>query len=531
MRLKREFDSLENASTRLAEAQKRQGEIDTLIEQATNDLIRFAEAELTVADPDAYARDLKLAQSMFLAQVDDPLLRAWEYTMASQIEQDGSDSNNKKLEDVQTEQLRDFLQRQLDAQPVNGRQPRVPETFVGSLVGAYREVLRERIAFAYDASTSTAEAADGRSSAGAWVMHVKDPGSESGAGRPILGKQDFKSVTGDLVREAGNRISARYRGRIDAEKISEQLAVDFYESDAWVEAVTSDLKGWRHEARPQLPWRIDAGGATTELLASALGVPRARLNEGTVFKDLAADTANTGEQLLDTVTANLAALHGALTPEQIAEPDRLMFPVNNKSHAFIFQPGHPDLQPLLKGTLKAEELKTALRQRATDRLKAPLDDRTIQRTLEAVRNGFPIGEGKGKISFETFERAIRQAAAGAVPMTPERFIQTFKDVMTRSGFPGEVADSGAKLLIMPGLFASAIAPAPGSHLAVADLNWESGSDPDLMAIAYNPFRSCFESGVIRENAQVWTTDHSFAREGLYFIASHSMIQRPPAGIA
>jgi hypothetical protein len=531
LKLEREFEALESAPRRLADAQKRLGEIDTLIEQASNDLVRFAEAEMSVADPDAYARDLKLAQSMFLAQVDDPLLRAWEYTMASQVEQDESISDNKKLEDIQTEQLRDFLQRQLDAQPLNGRPARVPESFVGSFVAAYREVLRERVRFAYDASTPTALAADGNSSAGAWVMYIKDPGSENGASRPILGKQDFKSVTGDLIREAGNRISARYRGRIDAEKVSEQLASGFYDSDGWVEAVTSGLGGLGDEARTQLPWRIDAGGAPSALLASALGVPHARLSEGTVFKDLESGNANTGEQLLDTVIANLAALRGALTPEQLADMDTLMFPVANKNHSFIFQPGHPDLQPLLKGSLNTEDFKIGLKQRATERLNAPLDEPTIQRTLEAVRPHFPIGVGKGKLSFETFERSIRQAAAGAAPMTPERFIKTYREAVMRSGLSAEVADVSSKLWIEPGVFASAIASAPGSHAGVADLNWKSGSDPDLMAIAYNPFRSRFESGTVRKDAQIWTTDSSWAEEGLYFIASHSMIQRPPAGIA
>jgi hypothetical protein len=112
---------------------------------------------------------------------------------------------------------------------------------------------------------------------------------------------------------------------------------------------------------------------------------------------------------------------------------------------------------------------------------------------------------------------------------PQRLVDTCVAYVKRSGFSDVTTYQLADAYIEPAMFASAIAPATGSQAAVADLNWKSGSDPALLAIAWNPFRSRFENGVLYRGSGLWEPDPSFTENGLTFFVNPSIVLKPPAG--
>jgi hypothetical protein len=68
----------------------------------------------------------------------------------------------------------------------------LPDSFKDALVVAHRQVFKEKLRFVYDASTPTALALHGQSSAGIWRLHIQDDVANTGMGRAVVSKQDFK---------------------------------------------------------------------------------------------------------------------------------------------------------------------------------------------------------------------------------------------------------------------------------------------------------------------------------------------------
>jgi hypothetical protein len=62
----------------------------------------------------------------------------------------------------------------------------------------------------------------------------------------------------------------------------------------------------------------------------------------------------------DAALEHAEALRAVLAPARLADSGVLRFPVRNATHRFVFQPGNPDLRPLLDGSMDAQAFKTAI---------------------------------------------------------------------------------------------------------------------------------------------------------------------------
>lgn len=525
--LSRQIEAIDAAPQRLVQVKAREAQIDAQILEAEETLVRLAEAESTIDDREAYLQDLQQARALFLAQVDDPLLRAWEYTMASQIEVTQSGSRTRSMIDSQSAHLGAMIKREVAGMTGGPRGRGLPDSLARDLLDAWKTLATERFRFVYDASTRTALAADGSSTAGSWRLHVKEDGAASGPGQPIAGKQDFKELSADLLRAAADRIANRYRGRVDLPALTDKLALQMLQSDALVESVTQDLAQSKDkDDEVRRPWLIKTGGYSEPILAAAWGVPPDQLGKS-AFAGLSAGPGNTAENLLDTVIDNIAVLRRGLSAEQIADPDRLLLHVTNQGHAFVLQPGHPDLRTLLQDPADPAAFKSELKQRAVDRLAAPLDRKELNRALSGMLVAFLDGQGQISDSGLAFAKTIGAADKPGAPLTADRVLEMLGDHLRAQGVAAPEVEAQTRQ-VQTALFQTVIAPR--SHAALADLNWNSGSDPSRLAVAYNPFTSRFESGVVQVNAQRWRTDDSLPTKGLQFSAEAGLLLRTPTGI-
>jgi hypothetical protein len=151
----------------------------------------------------------------------------------------------------------------------------------------------------------------------------------------------------------------------------------------------------------------------------------------------------------------------------------------------------------------------------------------MKRVLSGLRAALVDGQGQLSDRGRGFRNTVEADHRSGASMTAERVVEMLGDQLRAQGMAEPEIDARIQQF-QTALFKAVIAPR--SHAALADLNWNSGSDPSRLAVAYNPFTLRFDSGVVQVNAQRWRTDDSLPTEGLQFSADAGLLLRTPKGI-
>jgi hypothetical protein len=575
--LVRQVKDIDGAAVRLDRAQERLAQIDDLIRQAESDLARFADVQMELDDVEAYEADLSLARSRFLARIDDPLLRAWEYTLASGSERMEAGHFSKKLLDSQSDAMRAAIKQQLAQPNAPGVSRRVPDGFSDSLLAEFQRLFKERVSYRYDAATPTTLASDGHSSAGAWQLYSSAGPGQQGSERPIIGKQAYKELAADLLREAADSIAKQYRGKVDARAFAAGLAQEIYTSDRFVDRTREDLQERLGKDQPANPWLLPEGGVMFDSLAWAWGLD-GRPSAPDTFKPFKAAESNTAEQLFEATLDNAIAAKALFKEEDLKDLHRLALPATHAGHGFRFLPGHPDLRAILDGSSDAAALKADLKTRSEAALAVDVPSTTLDAIFQSTEERRGGSQGPAQKALASVRQHLTDQAAAGQPVRPADIAELFRNSIDREARSAHAAviEAQVRLEIEAGpeleakKLEASIPPAevaawkdieiktrteealqvqlslyrqtwvepledrlfqelvaPKARTVVADLNWGSGTDPQLMAFSYDPFKKEFASGIYRAGASGWTSDPSFAQKGFEISAGPELVRTPP----
>ncbi|MBQ0941795.1 hypothetical protein KAK07_00465 [Ideonella sp. 4Y16] len=144
-------------------------------------LVKQQKAARQLGDEDAKKLD-NAARTAFQGQQDNRLLRAWEYTVASLVEDDSrSQSRTQTLRATASSDLTSQLLTSANATLTSGGSGGAnAQQVFNALRGEMSRLVGTRLKAVYDASTKTAPAPDGSSSRGVWALLDSETGTKLG---------------------------------------------------------------------------------------------------------------------------------------------------------------------------------------------------------------------------------------------------------------------------------------------------------------------------------------------------------------
>lgn len=209
---------------------------------------------------------IKASRDAFLAQQDNLLLRAYEYTIATATDQIDEVSSTKYLLNWgASQQGGDFLSNEINNNGSwNGASKSAMQGFKTQLLAEFDKVLKNKTESRYNPSVkkrTDVTASDGHSSSGGFSMYYKD--------KEITSESEYKTMMEELLREAQNTVvptqhpwvQARAPALVD-KLIAEYGKATFQEKivDKLVNVVSSDRNNLVK------PWANATGGEPRNIL-------------------------------------------------------------------------------------------------------------------------------------------------------------------------------------------------------------------------------------------------------------------------
>ncbi|MQQ09341.1 hypothetical protein GFB49_12815 [Epibacterium sp. SM1979] len=406
-----------------------------------------------------------------LPKNEDPLMRSWEYSLATSMSRKEGSSRSEAFDKVMdrgmedlSEELNDILTDQAyEEGTLTGIFTSLKKTFVGLFkTDKLREAISGAFEFTYDPTSKITDSSDGSSSTGRYVLVRKSNGNE------IRTKADF-------VREVADVAITFLKLKSDSD--AAQDVRDYVSSDAFIDKVTPGTGKNQY-----LPWQQSSGGQTGE-------ATRALFGDDLTHQQMSAKATGVvdmGDRTEDVLTNMLDNFIGS--------PAEMVTIRTVGMHGFNALPNDPSLDKL-KGKDKAEieanvqkhliEAGDALKDKKMEEGRAQylfdqqiaahrkgLSDPALIALLDAGAAAHrPTGD-------DTTPAQLNKAVEDAVEDYIDEKAKTYPDPAKAGAWFKMKAAADAKSDMMKDLGAP--------EFVIADTNWGSAEDHTFFVIAPDP---------------------------------------------
>ncbi|MBT8153918.1 apolipoprotein A1/A4/E family protein [Epibacterium ulvae] len=406
-----------------------------------------------------------------LPKHEDPLMRSWEYSLATSMSRkEGSDRADtlgkvmdRGMEDLSDELNEILLDKADDEGVVKGLFTKLKKKFVGLFkTDKLREAIKGAFQFTYDPTSEITDSSDGSSSTGRFIMVRKSNGNE------IRTRADFAREVSSVAIEFLN---------LDPTSDAADDVRDYVGSDAFIDKVTPGTGKNQY-----LPWQQSSGGQTGEATRTLFGDD---LNQEQMSAEVtgAIDMGDRTEEVLTSMLDNFTG-----------SPEEMVTIRTVGMHGFNALPNDPSLDKL-KGKDKAEieanvkahllDAGKALKDMNIDEGRAQyLFDKQIAEHRKELTDANLIGLlDAGAVAHRPTGADITPAKlAKAVDDAVEDYIDEkakgYTDVAAAAAWFKNKAAGGAKSDMMKDLGAP--------EFVIADSNWGSAEDHTFFVVSPDP---------------------------------------------
>ncbi len=265
-----------------------------------------------------------------LPKHEDPLMRSWEYSLATSMSRKEGSSRSELLDLVMDQGMQGLsdelnqilLDKASDEGAVKGLFTKLKKKFVGLFkTDKLKQAISDAFQFVYDPTSEITKASDGSSTTGRYILVRKSNKNE------IRTKDAY-------VREM-SEVAIEFLALDPSSDAADEVR-DYIASDVFINAVTPNVGGEKY-----LPWEQTSGGQTGEATRALFGDS---LSQDTMT-DRAKGAVKMGERTEDVLTDMLDTFTGA--------PDEMITILTTSMHGFNALPNDPSLDKL-KGKDKSE---------------------------------------------------------------------------------------------------------------------------------------------------------------------------------
>lgn len=406
-----------------------------------------------------------------LPRHEDPLMRSWEYSLATSMSRKAGSNRSENfdramdlaMEDLSDELNQILLDKASGEGVVKGIFTKLKKKFVGLFkTDKLREAVSGAFQFTYDPTSEIADASDGSSTTGRFILVRKSNGKE------IRTKAEFIREVADVVIEFLS---------LDPASDAADDVRDYVGSNTFIDAVTPGTGSNQY-----LPWQQSSGGQTGEATQALFGddlTQEQMLAKATGVVDLGDRTEDVLTNMLDNftgspaemVTIRTVGMHGfnALpndpSLDKLKGRDKAEIEANVQEH--LIKAGE-DLKDLKMEEGRAQYLFD--QQIAAHRKN--LGDPALITLLDAGAAAHrPSGD-------DTTPALLSQAVQDAVEDYIDQKAQNYTDPAAAGQWFKNKAESDAKSDMMKDLGAP--------EFVIADTNWGSAKDHTFFVIAPDP---------------------------------------------
>lgn len=489
-KLDSELRTLEKNKAPESQIQAKKGEITTKENQLNARIDEYSQrhddmlSRVSVGpsrDPESLARfdqKMSLASNAFLAQMDNRLLRSWEYTLSGFAEQ-GLAVQNKRLG---IGSLFGSLTT-TGGRTLPGLDAKLEQLFPGSdpatvklrddFKAKLQELLTTRLQVQYDASRGVGGvSADGRSDRGTFALYdntgVKDPALWHKADSPDA----FGRMLSGMILDAGHDFMANPKFAQALDELAhhafspelQELAVRQF-GQQYNQTYGDPLPSIDTIAKT--PWSMSMGDDSSNVQANYFnsGVDKLASLQNT--------TPNNARELLSWIIGNLQTMRPEIEGNVDGAPRTYSIPLSNAPHAFLLMPGHADLRSAWNSGVNTDtwinnQLSTPGQTLST----TAINDTDFNKILDKLPTDL-----KGTIT--TCKGNLTTAGE---PLTPQKLYAQLVSSLPVGTTEAEKTDRTTKLKQLNAAMANVLnAPT----VAFADSNWGGGSEHTQFTATYN----------------------------------------------
>lgn len=406
-----------------------------------------------------------------LPKHEDPLMRSWEYSLATSMSRkEGSNRSDRLgraldlgMEDL-SDELNDILVDKADDEGVvKGLFTRLKKKFVGLFkTDKLREAITGAFQFTYDPTSKITDSSDGSSSTGRFIMVRKSNGNE------IRTKADF-------IREMGE-VAVEFLALEPTSEAADEVRA-YIASDTFIDAVTPGTGKNQY-----LPWQQSSGGQTGEATRALFGDD---LNQEQMSAEVTG-VVDMGDRTEDVLTNMLGNFTGS--------PEEMVTIRTVGMHGFNALPNDPSLDKL-KGKDKAE-IAANVQTHLLDAGQA-LKDTIIEEGRAQYLFDKQIAEHRKQLKDANLIALLDTGAASHRPsgddITPAKLAKALEDAVEdyidekAKGFtPVDKAAAWFKNKAAGGAKSDMMKDLGAPEFVIADTNWGSAEDHTYFVIAPDP---------------------------------------------
>ncbi len=303
--------------------------------------------------------ELALAQDAFLAQEDNRLMRAWEYSIASMVEKGPYPYREALITGAEAaaEEAMNSILAAVKSEVLDEHEDRVVP-LAQALLDAFGGHAESDIDSRYDPSVKGPPAKDGKSSTGGYCLFYD--------GKKVTEKTAYTEMIKAIFRAAH---ATAHGSAVAPDKGIAELILAKICGEAGKTAFLDKAK--QGTGRPEdvaQPWMVAAGGSTDTLLKLYNGVD-GDMSSTSCTKGSLSDGGDLLEFLVGSLQGMKSKLEGPLAKEPWGSETAI--PVKTVGvHAFSLRPGSPFLKASVSSEDSPEEITRALKSKETARLDA-----------------------------------------------------------------------------------------------------------------------------------------------------------------
>ncbi|MGQ0566405.1 MAG: hypothetical protein ACT4OK_15230 [Gemmobacter sp.] len=426
---------------------------------------------------------------------DDPIMRSWEYSLASSTAQRGASSTKASLGSANNAGLATLsgaistknLAGNSGLPPEEQKKKKEEEDKKAALrLSKLKGDVAAAFSFVYDPLDEVKDANDGSSTSGRYILKRINPEKE------VRKKEDFIEVMTEIALASLG---------IDKNAPEAVTMVDHVKSDAFINAVTQ-VFGTKKE-NEYLPWALGSGGQTTEATQALHGDTLAERQT----------TPKAGDPKPDEATRTKDVLKGFLTGMTGKTEDMITMRTTGM-HGFNALPNHPSLDKLKGDTQTKRDqamednlLKPGRALRDTKipadkalemfmkEMQPKVDNAKTEDLKTAYGDGITAHKPTAEMTPAELETAIKKATKTANAARGKADADAWKkgktdkgETVTDEDYTKKLAEETAaweKAVTGP-LLSRMMADLGAPEFVLADTNWGSGADHTFFVVAPDP---------------------------------------------
>lgn len=291
---------------------------------------------------ETYEKELNASQNGFLAQQDNRLLRAWEYTVSAMAEKGTTKRQTTRLTKAATKTVNDQMdtiltEAKLTADP--GLKVKLDDA-AKKLKTKFEALFKARIQSGYDASVQGELSADGSSDRGAFALFDTTGATDPADWIKIDDERAYADVVSGLMMESWLELYGKEKDvelRNQARALADKLA-EAARTEGFIKSANDNTKA-QYDGEEQKPWQAVRGNLSKNLLPVYYEKPAPKM-----VKRKPTSTADLMNFILESTKAMWTDIQDGVN----RDPEGASIPVSSGTHAFTLRPGSPGLKAAIE---------------------------------------------------------------------------------------------------------------------------------------------------------------------------------------